>query len=74
MRKRKPSREFEGYQRSGGKLVSNCEMCGEEIPFVHLRTENDHAYCADCLKIQQERKKQEDEREDELFDKEEDET
>jgi len=48
---RKPYRQFEGYTTNGRKLTSNCEVCGIEVPFVHILADDSHSYCKDCEKL-----------------------
>ncbi len=54
-----PYREFEGYQDNGRKLASNCEICGVEVPFVHIIADDQRIYCKDCQKLLRELQEQE---------------
>ena len=67
-KKRKAYREFEGYKINGRKLVSDCEICGIEVPFVPIIADDEHIYCEKCQELQDALQKQEEEFEEYLPD------
>lgn len=44
-KKRTEIEEFVWPEQNETRLTSNCEVCGIDLPFVHIDGEDEHAYC-----------------------------